>query len=363
MVKNEKLLGVLDIIRVLFLLLVIFIHNTNGIFVNYGVSLGHETNAPFFYYTSEYVSEVLARIAVPGFFLISGYLFFFNTKFSKDVYFQKIKRRVHSLFIPYLFWSILFAVYYFIFPVLTPSLFEELHEISFRNVIGVLSCSRDGHALNQLWFVRDLIICSLTAPIYYILLKGRFRFLFLAFVFCLWFFNFQIPYVGNYGFSSTSIFFWSIGSFLAIQQKDLLRNESYGVYLVISVIISIIDLITKETAYNLFIHNSFIVTCLLFVFSFFSSKYEMLVKYAKGGKTLSKSSFFIYAIHLPWIIIPIRKLYYYSFNPSSDQDFLLMYLTVSIATLITSFLLFKFLYKICPRFLSFITGRRLIDKR
>ena len=50
----------------------------------------------------------LGETGVPGFFFISGYLFFL----SKKSYGQKLKTRVHTLLIPYLLWNgMLLALY------------------------------------------------------------------------------------------------------------------------------------------------------------------------------------------------------------------------------------------------------------
>ena len=54
------------------------------------------------------MSHVISRAAVPTFFLVSGYYFFHNTEFSFDVFKEKIKKRLRSLFVPYVLWISLF---------------------------------------------------------------------------------------------------------------------------------------------------------------------------------------------------------------------------------------------------------------
>lgn len=55
-----------------------------------------------------FFSNILGGIAVPTFYLISGYFFFYRTEyFTKNVYIEKLKKRVHTLLIPYLSWNIL----------------------------------------------------------------------------------------------------------------------------------------------------------------------------------------------------------------------------------------------------------------
>lgn len=54
------------------------------------------------------------------YFFISGYLFFFRTTFSVDVYKKKLKSRIKTLLIPYLFWNFVVLVGHWIVTVLSP---------------------------------------------------------------------------------------------------------------------------------------------------------------------------------------------------------------------------------------------------
>ena len=57
------------------------------------------------------VSQTLVKVVVPVFFMISGYLFFNNVeRWNLHVYGGKLKRRLWTLFLPYVVWNILMAV-------------------------------------------------------------------------------------------------------------------------------------------------------------------------------------------------------------------------------------------------------------
>ena len=57
------------------------------------------------------VSQTLVKVAVPVFFIMSGYLFFANVeKWNLKVYKAKMLRRMKTLLIPYLIWNLLMAV-------------------------------------------------------------------------------------------------------------------------------------------------------------------------------------------------------------------------------------------------------------
>ena len=50
-------------------------------------------------------SNVVTHCAVPAFFLFSGFLFFYKvSRWDLSVYRQKLRRRVRTLFLPYLLW-------------------------------------------------------------------------------------------------------------------------------------------------------------------------------------------------------------------------------------------------------------------
>ena len=93
------------------------------------------------------VSETLVKVAMPTFFVMSGYLFFGNvTKWNAKIYWNKQRRRAKTLLVPYIIWNIAMAVKLKTFSL---SIFIE-------------------PANMPLWFLRDLMIVSLLTPIIYI---------------------------------------------------------------------------------------------------------------------------------------------------------------------------------------------------
>lgn len=53
-------------------------------------------------------ADGIAKIAVPAFFLISGFLFFLNVNnWEKQVYVSKLKSRSKTLLLPYILWNAL----------------------------------------------------------------------------------------------------------------------------------------------------------------------------------------------------------------------------------------------------------------
>ena len=56
------------------------------------------------------ITDVIARAAVPAFFILSGYLFFFGkTSFSREIWLIALKKRFWTLFVPFVLWNIIAA--------------------------------------------------------------------------------------------------------------------------------------------------------------------------------------------------------------------------------------------------------------
>lgn len=122
-----------------------------------------DSGIPIYHTTSFFISRILASVAVPLFFFISGYLFFFRTAFSVDVYKKKLKSRIKTLLIPYLFWNFVVLVGHWIVTVLSP---VQLTSGAYKQVSDYTVCDYlisfwniNGMPVNgALWFIRDLMV-------------------------------------------------------------------------------------------------------------------------------------------------------------------------------------------------------------
>ena len=86
-------------------LLVVFIHTHNAQW-----QLIETGSAPTL---ASFLSGILPTFAVPLFFALSGYLFFYKVSaFSLDCYVGKVRRRMLTLAVPYLLWNLIaFGLY------------------------------------------------------------------------------------------------------------------------------------------------------------------------------------------------------------------------------------------------------------
>lgn len=121
------------------------------------------------------VCNHLMWMAVPTFFLISGYLLF--QKFSLASWPNKMMRRVKRLVVPYLAWNVFFVVFYLGLAHFVPRLGARVAAFgldtfsgAFSKVVSLTIAPIDG----PLWFVRVLFLMALISPILWGLMRfGR----------------------------------------------------------------------------------------------------------------------------------------------------------------------------------------------
>ena len=184
------------------------------------------------------LSQGLARIAVPIFFLISGYLFFTKMKtWNWSVYTEKLKKRVKTLLVPYLLWVSLAITFDFVLAAVRHRFFgwgSPLDLLS-DNGWGLMywNCARSfqytssvnllGWTIHSafpynypLWFIRDLIVLCIFAPVIHFAVRKTKGWI-LAILYPLFLLQIWIPLEG---FSAEGLFFFSLGASLQINGKD-----------------------------------------------------------------------------------------------------------------------------------------------
>lgn len=122
----------------------------------------------------------ISYIAVPLFYLISGYLFFLGTESKPiNVVFGKQKKRIRTLLVPYLIANALNLLFYLMLPcvaryipAIQPLIAHNLLESAGNGWIDKLYFSfYSGPIAFQLWFVRDLMVLVILSPLLYYILR------------------------------------------------------------------------------------------------------------------------------------------------------------------------------------------------
>lgn len=356
----------IDFLRFPLIIGVIFIHNYSPTTIVQGVEIGNDSFMPIYHTASELFSQVIGRVAVPLFFLISGFLFFLNIDFNKEIYSHKLKSRVKSLLIPYLFWNIAFLLFYYTashLPILQ-NWFKGC-EYTPGFILSSLWGRAGGDPLNpmtypiayQFWFIRDLMVVVILTPIIHLLVK--YTKLYGLGLFCiLWYFDCWPGFMQYHGLSINAWFFFYIGAYLSINRKNLV--ETFGkvavpIY-VIYPIMALVDVCTKDSSYNIYIHNAAILTGILFFFNL-TSHYIGKGSW-KTNVILSGSSFFIFAIHDPWLLSQFRKIAFKTLQPETDGMLTLIYFIIPLFVTLTALGIYILLRKYTPSFILIATGKK-----
>lgn len=107
------------------------------------------------------LSNALGQMAVPGFFLISGYLFFRTLHGFRDIG-RKWQERVWSLLVPYGAWNTLWYLAYVL----------SGRE---RFSLDALTLAAANYRCNPtFWYMYQLMLLTLLAPLFYLLLRNAF---------------------------------------------------------------------------------------------------------------------------------------------------------------------------------------------
>lgn len=148
----------------LFSLLVVWVHSYNA-----ELFLGWSEDAADVYWAEHLIGDFLGQIAVPGFFMISGYLFYRG--FRWEMLKGKWNRRIRSLLVPFILWNFLYYIGY-----VTGSRLPWVTDVVGKGripfTLGTAIDAVINYTYNYVfWYLYQLIALTLLAPVLYLLLK------------------------------------------------------------------------------------------------------------------------------------------------------------------------------------------------
>ena len=315
-----------------------------------------EGNRDVYFKTLYPFSLWLGETGVPGFFFISGYLFFL----SKKSYGQKLKTRVHTLLIPYLLWNaILLTVYLLAYAAGYP---QDINYKSIANY-GIVDYVRlfwdrgsydDGNFVPLLcpfWYIRNLLIMCLLSPIfYYIIRYAREFFLFIVGVW--WVMTFHNAFIPQ------SILFFSLGAYFSIHDVNPLKlvSENKKWFIVCFVLFAIADIgmhTIYGTAMNLQAHR----LALIFNIPILLLLADACVGKGYSNSLLPNAAFIVFAVHYP-IVVVLRKICVAKFATVSDTTHIMLYFVCIVIAIAASILFYLVLAKYFPKLKNILSGNR-----
>jgi surface polysaccharide O-acyltransferase-like enzyme len=310
------------------------------------------------------LSHELAHIAVPIFFIISGFLFFKEDRFDKEIYTNKIRKRIKSLAVPYFLWNLIAFIIKLITSLSSknveihfsiPRLFNTFFYCDNYNGVFVMLSGPNKSAYPidvPMWYVRDLMLIVIVSPLlYYVLKKAGIWFLVVSGL--LWYIT-KTGFVSNYGYIFlTAQFYFSLGGYLRIKKLNMINEmRRFRLAPLLWVLLIIIDLI-----YN----NPYAYYAGMFMGVF--SMVQMVSRLLESGKVkvnkfLTDCSFFVFALHfliMKRIAIAIFSILHL---PNNQYVLFMAYFLIPTITIVICMLLYSLLKHKFPTFCNLLTGGR-----
>lgn len=343
-VSSEKI----KVISIIASIMVVMIHSTN-------VNIGEFTNKSNISNTvleiiEGYFTLGINRVAVPLFFMVSGYLFFKNIDkhYTLSDYFLKLKSRFFSILIPFIIWSTIGLLFYFLLQSI-PGFgytFNNDRLIREMNLYEVIYTIIFNPIPYQLWFVRELFIYVIISPVIWILIKYMKKISLLIF-FIMWFFNINIHFIDKRG-----VLFFMLGSYMAIYSKKIFSRFNYKIEKIVLFIYLILPIFKLLSLDNVLLSNfldNFIVICGLLSIGYIYD--NLLVKIKEVALKFAYLSFLIFLMHEP--ILSCFRIVLTKISNNNTIFLLLSYFLSTVMTVVLICIIMgiierkaKFLYKI-----------------
>lgn len=311
------------------------------------------------------ITITVARVAVPLFFIFSGYYFFRKPDtFNRTVYSSKIRKRALTLLVPYLFWNY-FVWGFLLLRVVVKGHTEWLPSDTFTlpAILDVIVGWDESYGgmpkAFQLWFVRDLMIVCLLSPLLYRLLKAKRPYILLLFTAL-----YLIPWPNGWNlfFSRlpSALLFFSIGAYMGIHKQNMVEmSRRVPLWLCITVSTLLLAVTTWEhmtfghfvkLAENLFSIAAVIPTML--IASTLVEHYSL-----KPVKFITDSNFLLFVLH-PLIILYLVSEPLLGQVTNTPLHFWAVYAAEIVVPAVVCVVLYTILSHLLPRTTSLLMGGR-----
>ena len=369
---DELKYNVFDWLRFPLIVFVVYIHSFGKPIDFYAIDFSNLTSIDCYNLFRISISGVLTHIAVPIFFFISGFLFFNKLQeWNQSIYFNKLKKRIKTLLIPFLIWntiSILLKVQSMVRHDGLDSLWSnidgnniialywnsEVWNLDRKDWLGFLTPSSSPY-LVPLWYLRDLMVTMIMSPLLYYLFKyARVWGLVLLFFSYISLVGIKVP-----GISTTALFFFGAGAYFNLNKIDPTKfawnykNVFYGLAFFLWLIVARFD------GHNTLVGN------LLYPFYIIISSiamFNLATSFVKSGhlfpRLLTQSTFFVYLAHTIMITEISSSVMRLIFGEGNVLSLSVTYLLAPILTVTICVVCYWILKKYLPKLCGIMTGER-----
>lgn len=362
--ENEVLSKTVAFLRFPLIVLVVFAHTNLGEMSVGGVVYATEGAYPVFRFIDRLFVGKIVQLAVPLFFFISGYFFFLGGGFCWKAYGYKLKKRVRTLLVPYLFWNLCAVVLLWLSQLFLASMLsgesKSVAEYGGADWLSVFWHFRDEMpACGAFWFIRELMVLCVLSPFVYLILRrtGRWGICLIGAMYLAgW-----LPPCTTTRSIDYFYFFW--GAWFAIYGKNFI--VSFKPYLVPSLcayclLVTLCLLVSYDILPGLsewwgVWHRMGIVAGVMGIMP--SVAYGISSGKLRISRILLKSTFFVYAYH-QMVCVLFVKCWLKFFQPLTDGLLVIGFFVLPLCVSALGVLLFMTGQRCCPRLLAWTTGGR-----
>lgn len=297
----------------------------------------------------------LGEVAIPLFFVISGYLFFVNIdKMLTRTYKEKLKTRVKSLLVPYLCWNSFFILFVLLLQLVNPAWTghkKMVMEFGIGDWLDTFWTLNNG--LIPLWYVRDLIIISLLTPLIYVAIKKA-GFLLPLILGVLYLMN-EFKYAPGIG--TRCSFLFVLGAYFGIKKINFfaLAHRCFWILATLYAILTVAD----TYCWHIGLHPGWLNQCTLLAGVFaLSAFFYRLTEHHKLRlpDLLVEGSFFIFVFHMFIIYIPGR--FWPALIPVNLFTVFIVQILMPVLVSVVCIGIYWLLRQLLPTFTSVIVGLR-----
>ena len=310
------------------------------------------------------VSQGLGRVAVPLFFLMAGYFFFLGWHGDAAGLFKRWRSRVHSLLLPFLFWNTVALLVLWLvqelpwFSAYITGQKARIAGLSWYGWLNTMVGLEQRPAAYQFWFIRDLMVLALLAPVWRpVLARPVWAWRLLAAQALLWLLNWQ-PFLFP---APEATLFFCTGAWVATVGRSLFALDRFAAAAGVVFLLSMAALASipwtpehQPELLALFRVNlllgSVAVLGLSALIPSGSAALQRLL-------ALGVASFFVFAVHEPLLSV-LRKVAFSLFRPSSEAAILALYVALPALTIVLALLAYSALQRVAPAFLGVVSGGR-----
>lgn len=308
-----------------------------------------------------FIGQGIVRIAVPTFFLISGYLFFYNFEPSMEKWKYKFKSRFKSLFIPYVIWCTGWLIILFLVELIPigRAIFSDriiadysLKELFINTYIYPLPY--------QFWYIRSLMLDVILAPVFYYIIKSLGK-KSLPILVVVWFLypisemlgGIWILQIFNYPFT-----IFAIGAALAIHKVDLYFKDIENKHIVVLGVLYILACVVRTALMYTELPLLDLAENVLILFGvpFMWLAYDRISSIKDRKIEIAKYGIFIYFFHIPFQSI-LKKMWFIVM-PTSDISSLIIFFLAPIISIIVCIVFAMFLRRYMNKIYMVLTGGR-----